>query len=240
MQCNNFQHTFTSKVSSKSWLPPQLRHARPELLPYLTTRSIGPFVTFCFPFLTSEDSSRARSFIHPNTYQTEQAARRPTTISSTATMTSSSPTSAAAQIPPITPADVPPRARRSHSTDSSILERSKDDYGFLTTPSQEEEISTLLEKIQMASHELHENPEKKEQGPFCLGWIRADQFERLEDRLRSAWRLSWGLSPDMDEAVRIEEGQGAFGQVLYWSDSSAPHERCIAWLADKVFHQLMG
>jgi hypothetical protein len=106
-----------------------------------------------------------------------------------------------------------------------------------STASLGEELSSLLERAKQASSDVYKG--SRGDGPICLGWVTEDMFDQLSSDFSSAWRLSWGLTSSMNEALR-QEDQGLVGQILFWGDPTPIHERTIEWLHTKVCQQLRG
>lgn len=76
------------------------------------------------------------------------------------------------------------------------------------------------------------------EGPISVGMTTSYTFDRLRAELSPAYRLSWGLSPSLEDATRVGKGGGRFGLVLFWGDPSPVHEDTILWLRFKVKEQL--
>jgi hypothetical protein len=111
------------------------------------------------------------------------------------------------------------------------------DGAFFSTASLEADLNVLIKMTKKAAVDVRRGARE---GPLALGWETQDTYHELIAGLSSAYHLSWGVTPSMDDAVEVKEGRGAFGLVLFWGDPSGTHDKAISWLTNKVRDQLYG
>lgn len=75
------------------------------------------------------------------------------------------------------------------------------------------------------------------QGPHIVGYLSEDTYERLQDAIASAYKLSYGVDANGEAAVRttgLPNGTICLGLVLFWGDPSPLHDEVAAFVTSRI------